>query len=346
MTDRASFEQSSPTSRPLCTAETSIPTVETSMSTAEANGAPKKPKAPMDYYVLECFKKMNQDDDLIDLGELPESRLRTVLRLVSADSTFGDGMDRGELLGAAGELLAVEGNDIRFKKSLVQIEAKAKWQGMTPNERRPYEAKSEADKEAWDAYHGVSKPKVEPAPQASGSGGAAESSKASEKPKPKPKEKKEVKSGPSASGDAGANALINPPKKPSHKKKEPSDDAPANIKKPKTEKAAAAAPKKKDNSGSGEKRKRIEQEPDTDEEDGGAAGASNPNASKGGVTVEEVACPELGVGWKCVSKKRGQGSGAKQVDKTYVSPDGKSFNSRIKVCTRPFPPFAILPALI
>ena len=252
-------------------------------------------------------------------------------------------MDRGELLGAAGELLAVEGNDIRFKKSLVQIEAKAKWQGMTPNERRPYEAKSEADKEAWDAYYGVSKPKVEPAPQASGSGGAAESSKAAEKPKPKPKEKKEVKSGPSASGDAGANALINPPKKPSHKKKEPSDDAPANIKKPKTEKAAAAAPKKKDNSGSGEKRKRIEQEPDTDEEDGGAAGASNPNASKGGVTVEEVACPELGVGWKCVSKKRGQGSGAKQVDKTYVSPDGKSFNSRIKVCAAPVP--AIPPAL-
>ena len=28
------------------------------MSTAKANGAPKKPKAPMDYYVLECFKKM------------------------------------------------------------------------------------------------------------------------------------------------------------------------------------------------------------------------------------------------------------------------------------------------
>ena len=102
---------------------------------------PKKPKSPLDLYVLECFKSMDHDDDLIDLGELPEARLRTVLRLVSADAKFGDGMDRGELLGAAGELLAIEGNTIRFKKSLVQIEAKAKWLLMSSDERRPYEEK-------------------------------------------------------------------------------------------------------------------------------------------------------------------------------------------------------------
>ena len=70
--------------------------------------------------MLECFKKISEDDEPVDLGELPEQRLRTIVRLVSQDPDFDEGMNRGELLAAAGDLLAREGNAIRFKKSPLQ----------------------------------------------------------------------------------------------------------------------------------------------------------------------------------------------------------------------------------
>lgn len=102
---------------------------------------PKKPKKAEDIYVLERFKAVTFDDEPVDIGEINESRLREVMRLVAADNKFDEGMDRGELMAAAGQMLAEEGKAIRFKKSNVQLDAKAHWKTMQPETRRPYEAK-------------------------------------------------------------------------------------------------------------------------------------------------------------------------------------------------------------
>ena len=48
--------------------------------------------------------------------------------------------------------------------------------------------------------------------------------------------------------------------------------------------------------------------------------------------IERVLCPEFGIGWECITKKRGVA--AKHIDKSYVSPEGKQFNSRVKVRSR------------
>ena len=112
-----------------------------SSSPAAPGPPPRKPRSAADHYVLECFKKISEDDEPVDLGELPEQRLRTIVRLVSQDPDFDEGMNRGELLAAAGDLLAREGNAIRFKKSLVQIEAKERWKNFTDEQRASCEAK-------------------------------------------------------------------------------------------------------------------------------------------------------------------------------------------------------------
>ena len=44
---------------------------------------------------------------------------------------------------------------------------------------------------------------------------------------------------------------------------------------------------------------------------------------------EGVPCPEMGPAWRRVSKKRTSGW-ARQMDHTFVAPDGQRFNSRAK----------------
>ena len=116
-----------------------------SSAAAAAGPPPKKPKRAEDHYVLEQFRAMSKDDDdPLDIGTLVESELREVVRLVTADNKHDEGMDRGEVLAAAGDLLAQEGFLLRFKKSLVQIQARAAWKKMGNEARAPYEAKVSA----------------------------------------------------------------------------------------------------------------------------------------------------------------------------------------------------------
>ena len=108
--------------------------------------APKKPRKPEDHFVLHKFKELkNQDEDEpVDLDALTEKYLREVVRLVTANNSHDEGMDRGEVMATAGDLLAQEGNSLRFKKSLVQIEARSLWKTMDEAARAPYDAKVRA----------------------------------------------------------------------------------------------------------------------------------------------------------------------------------------------------------
>jgi hypothetical protein len=49
------------------------------------------------------------------------------------------------------------------------------------------------------------------------------------------------------------------------------------------------------------------------------------------VDCPELGCPELGMGWRCILKKR---TGEKHVDKYYIGPDGTQYNSRVKASQR------------
>jgi len=112
--------------------------------------APKKPRKPEDHFVLEKFKELKNldDDEPVDLGALVENDLREVLRLVTGDKSHDEGMDLSEVMGAAGNLLAQEGNSLRFKKSVVQIEARSCWKTMEEAARAPYDAKVRAARRA------------------------------------------------------------------------------------------------------------------------------------------------------------------------------------------------------
>ena len=74
--------------------------------------------------------------------------------------------------------------------------------------------------------------------------------------------------------------------------------------------------------GGGKKGAKREREDEDKEEEGDGD-------KKGSMVVAEEDCPELGMGWRCISKSRATGS-AKHVDKYYVGPDGKQYNSRVK----------------
>ena len=168
-------------------------------------------------------------------------------------------------------------------------------------------AQSKAEKDAYQSY-------MEAKDAADGSdGGESSPVKVPKAEKPKVKrdkgESKGDGGGGGSKGDGGHNALI------SGVKKAGGDRADKGGKKAKKEDRDAketAAEKK------AAKRKREEEE--EEEGDGGKA-----------QVVERVECPEFGAGWMCVTKRRGVSTGAKASDKTYISPDGRSFNSRVKV---------------
>ena len=53
-------------------------------------------------------------------------------------------MDFKEILAAAQQLLAKDaGNKLKFQMSIAQIDAKAKWKTMSPEEKTPYEEKAQ-----------------------------------------------------------------------------------------------------------------------------------------------------------------------------------------------------------
>ena len=125
----------------------------------------------------------------------------------------------------------------------------------------------------------------------------------------------------SPGGGGGVNNLL-------LSKKERKDKAAAEASSKKAKKEKRAEEEAENRALPGKKRKRFADDDDSSADEGGGKGGG---AGKGSVVVDQAPCPELGEGWVCISKKRLGGQGSKQVDKTYVSPDGKQFNSRKKV---------------
>ena len=267
----------------------------------------------------------------VSCEQLSEERLRKVCQLVSDESDFDSEMDFKELKTAARQLLQQPGNMIRFQKSVAQLEAKARWSEMDADAKAPYEAKYQADQVRWrewqEAEAGLK------SASGSGGGGAASGGGADAKP---PKEKKEKKGGEAegsskggegGGGGGGTNNLLLSKKERKEKAAERGGEGGSASKKPKKDKDARAEEENK--ALPGKKRKRFADDDDSSDDDKGGGGGGE--AGKGSKEVERVACPELGEGWMCVSKKRLGGQGVKNVDKTYVSPDGKQFSSRKKV---------------
>ena len=269
--------------------------------------------------------------------QLSEERLRKVCRLVSAVKSprFDREMDFKDLKTAARQLLQQPGNMIRFQNSVVQLEAKARWSEMDADAKAPYEAKAKADLVRWrqDLVRWRKWQEAESElTSASGSGGAGAASGGGADAKP-PKEKKGgeaegiSKGGEGGGGGGGTNNLLLSKKERKEKAAERGGEGGSASKKPKKDKDARAEEENK--ALPGKKRKRFADDDDSSDDDKGGGGGGE--AGKGSKEVERVACPELGEGWMCVSKKRLGGQGVKNVDKTYVSPDGKQFSSRKKV---------------
>jgi hypothetical protein len=128
-------------------------------------------------------------------------------------------------------------------------------------------------------------------------------------------------------GSGSGNALLQ------KKRKRPAEES-----KPKPKSAPKTAPREEEENvdeedrpikhkkgaagGGGKKGAKREREDEDMEEEGDGD-------KKGSTVVAEEDCPELGMGWRCVSKSRSTGS-AKHVDKYYFGPDGKQYNSRVK----------------
>ena len=264
--------------------------------------APKKPRNAVDLYVLEAFAELKKRGvaqlDPPDLGAVAEERLRKVLNLVAADPKFAEGKSRAELLGAASERIASAGGLLRWEKANAQLDAKERWKTMPPEERRPFEEQSAAERERWERWQEEQEAqRREQERQQEAQQAAADDSSSDEGP---------VLSKRKGDAKPENNLLLK-------KRKRDDSDGKASksskgTKAPK-DKAEKAAPGKKAGKDKGDEEK----------------------AAKEAVVVEEVECPELGPGWKCLMKPRA-GATQKHVDKYYIAPDGKSYNSRIKVC--------------
>ena len=116
----------------------------------------------------------------------------------------------------------------------------------------------------------------------------------------------------------GENGLIS-----GTKKKVSAEGAAKKAKKEKPEKISAEVKEEKPSKESKEEKKKRKRE-EEEEEEGQAEGGK-------AQLVDKQPCPELGVGWYVTTKRRVGGTGPKTADKEYIGPDGKKFNSRVKV---------------
>lgn len=292
------------------------------LPTPTAGQPPKKPRPAFDLYVLKAFSELKAEacaEAPIDLGLMTDERLRTVCRLVFANSRYDADKSRNDLVSEVSQYLAEGGKArLRFKKAAVQADAKTMWKAMSDTEKLPYEEQAAAEKQAFRLA-------VE---QETAAAAAAPSSDKQLKEERSEKPSTSSAANVGSSGD-GHNALLHGVKK----RKQPATTRTKAAKeqgsvesgedRPLKGLKKVAAAKAKEKEVGGAKRKHDDKD---DKEGGGVKG------KEAAPIVEEFHCPELGLGWRCVSKRRvgSGGGGSKHVDKYYVDPDGKQYNSRLK----------------
>lgn len=272
--------------------------------------------------------------------QIADGQLRKACSLVG-DAEDYDEMDRRELLQAAGRLLgASASNELRFRKAIVQTEAKERWRGLSADARLPYEERSNAETRQWTERTlrqeaGGAIKAVASAASVAGTSTASErgtldasGGKQCDKSSSGAFSAMGGERGQGSSG-GGIHASGGGDNRLPGKSKCQRDDSEKGERKRKREET-----RQEESTESGEESVALAVRAANRAAVAGqqATVTNEPltGAGKGGEVTEEP-CPELGAGWKLVTRRRRQTSGPKAADKYYVGPDGKQFNSRVKV---------------